>query len=143
MDRYLIMAVAGVAALSAGHAWAQGTPSAEGAEVYFVNLEDGAELKNPVTILFGLKGMGVAPAGYEIENTGHHHLIINESLEGEELEQPIPADDNFVHFGGGQTETTLDLPPGEHVLQLILGDWSHFPHDPPVMSERITVTVAE
>ncbi|MEM7178584.1 MAG: DUF4399 domain-containing protein [Pseudomonadota bacterium] len=117
------------------------TPAPEGAEVYFIDLEDGATLTNPVTLRFGLKGMGVAPAGTEKEKTGHHHLIINETIEGDELNEPIPADDNHRHFGGGQTEVTLDLPPGTHTLQLVLGDWSHIPHNPPVMSDRVTVTV--
>ena len=123
-------------AVSAGE-----TPSPEGAELYFINLKDGDTVSNPVTIQFGLKGMGVAPAGTEKENTGHHHLLINEALEGEELNEPIPADEQHIHFGGGQTETTLDLPTGTHTLQLVLGDWTHIPHNPPVMSDRITITV--
>ena len=117
------------------------TPAPEGAEVYFIGIKDGDTVSGPVTIRFGLKGMGVAPAGTEAEKTGHHHLIINETIEGEELNEPIPADDNHRHFGGGQTEVTVDLPAGTHTLQLVLGDWSHIPHNPPVMSERITVTV--
>ncbi len=117
------------------------TPAPEGAKVYFINLKDGDTVKSPVTIEFGLKGMGVAPAGVEKEKTGHHHLIIDEAIEGEELNEAIPADDNHKHFGGGQTETTLELSPGKHTLQLVLGDWSHIPHNPPVMSERITITV--
>ena len=117
------------------------TPAPEGAEVYFINVKDGDTLTNPVVIKFGLKGMGVAPAGTDKEKTGHHHLIINETIEGEELNEPIPADDNHKHFGGGQTEVSLDLPAGTHTLQLVLGDWSHIPHNPPVMSEIITVTV--
>lgn len=122
-------------------AFAGDTPAPEGAEVYFIGIEDGATVSSPVNIRFGLKGMGVAPAGTDKEKTGHHHLIINEAIEGEELNEPIPADDNHVHFGGGQTEVTLDLPAGTHTLQLVLGDWSHIPHNPPVMSKRITVTV--
>ena len=117
------------------------TPSPEGAKVYFIGLEDGASVPSPVTVRFGLSGMGVAPAGIQQENTGHHHLIINEAIEGDELNAPIPADDNHIHFGGGQTEVTLDLAPGTYVMQLVLGDWIHIPHNPPVMSERITVTV--
>ncbi|MEL6288137.1 MAG: DUF4399 domain-containing protein [Pseudomonadota bacterium] len=128
-------------ALATAPAIAGDTPAPEGASVYFVGLEDGATLKNPVTIRFGLKGMGVAPAGVEKEKTGHHHLIINEKIEGEELNDPIPADDQHRHFGGGQTEVTLDLPAGKHTLQLVLGDQNHIPHNPPVMSERISVTV--
>ena len=130
-----------LAAFVAGTAMAGETPAPEGAAVYFIGIEDGATVSNPVTIRFGLSGMGVAPAGIEKEKTGHHHLIINEKIEGEELDEPIPADDQHVHFGGGQTEVTLDLPAGKHVLQLVLGDQNHIPHNPPVMSERINVTV--
>ncbi len=138
----------GVAALFlAGAAFAQGEPSAEGAEVYFVNLKDGDTVTGPVRVVFGLKGMGVAPAGTEKENTGHHHLLINRPPLGEgeegadELLYGLPADDNHVHFGGGQTETSLDLPAGTHTLQLVLGDLNHVPHASPVTSEVITITV--
>ncbi len=117
------------------------TPAPEGAKVYFINLKDGDTVKSPVTIQFGLSGMGVAPAGVEKEKTGHHHLIINEKIEGDELNEPIPADDNHKHFGGGQTEVSVELPKGTHTLQLVLGDWSHIPHNPPVMSDRISITV--
>ena len=128
-------------ALMSMPALAGGTPSPEGAKVYFIGLEDGASISSPVTIRFGLSGMGVAPAGIQQDNTGHHHLIINEAIEGDELNQPIPADDNHIHFGGGQTEVTLELAAGTYTMQLVLGDWVHIPHDAPVMSERITVTV--
>lgn len=118
------------------------TPAPDGAKLYFINLKDGDTVKSPVLIRFGLAGMGVAPAGVDDkENTGHHHLIIDEAIEGEELDEPIPSDDHHKHFGGGQTETTIELAPGEHTLQLVLGDWTHIPHNPPVMSEKITVTV--
>ncbi|MEL6774079.1 MAG: DUF4399 domain-containing protein [Pseudomonadota bacterium] len=139
------IAVSAITALAlsfaAPGALAEGTPSPEGAEVYFVNLSDGDTVTSPVTIIFGMRNMGIAPAGVEKEKTGHHHLIINEAIEGEELEYSIPADDQHVHFGGGQTEATLDLPAGTHVLQLVAADHNHVPHDPPVMSERITITV--
>jgi hypothetical protein len=94
-------------------------------------------------VRFGLSGMGVAPAGVEDKaNTGHHHLIIDAPApSGEALNEPIPADDHHKHFGGGQTETSVELAPGSHTLQLVLGDWSHIPHNPPVMSEKITITV--
>ena len=138
MRKFLIASL--VAALPA-LALADGTPAPKGAEVYFIGIEDGATVSGPVTIRFGLKGMGVAPAGTEKEKTGHHHLIINETIEGDELHEPIPSDDNHRHFGGGQTEVTLDLPKGTHTLQLVLGDWSHIPHDPPVMSKQIKITV--
>ncbi len=130
-----------------GAALAQDTPAPEGAAVYFVNLEDSASVSGPVTVIFGLEGMGVAPAGTEREMTGHHHVFLNrpplgEGEEGaEELLYGIPADDNHIHFGGGQTQVTLDLEPGEHTLQLVLGDLNHVPHVPPVASEQITITV--
>ena len=117
------------------------TPAPPGAKVYFINLKDGDKVTSPVLIQFGLSGMGIAPAGTEKEKTGHHHLIINEKIEGDELNEPIPADDKHKHFGGGQTEIKVELPKGTHTLQLVLGDWSHIPHNPPVMSERISVTV--
>ena len=115
------------------------TPAPESAKVYFIEPADGATVSSPVKVVFGLSGMGVAPAGTEKEHTGHHHLLINTDLPN--LDEPIPADDNHVHFGGGQTETMVDLPAGTHTLQLLLGDWSHVPHNPPVASEKITVTV--
>ncbi|GMG80892.1 DUF4399 domain-containing protein [Paralimibaculum aggregatum] len=137
-----VLAAAALAVpFASGPAAAGETPAPEGASLYFIGLADGDTVQNPVTIRFGLSGMGVAPAGTEKEHTGHHHLIIDEAIEGEELDEPIPSDENHRHFGGGQTEVTLELPPGSHTLQLVLGDWSHIPHDPPVMSERITVTV--
>jgi hypothetical protein len=117
------------------------TPSPEGARVYFINLKDGAEVDSPFLVQFGLSGMGVAPAGVEKPNTGHHHLLIDATLTPEQLKEPIPADDNHRHFGGGQTEAMVTLPKGQHTLQLLLGDWTHIPHVPPVMSETITITV--
>lgn len=138
-----LIAALGVAGLMAtgGAALAGETPAPADAKVYFINLNDGDTVKSPVFIQFGLSGMGIAPAGTEKENTGHHHLIINEAIEGEELEEGIPADEQHVHFGKGQTEATLDLPAGTHTMQLVLGDWSHVPHANPVMSEKITVTI--
>ena len=117
------------------------TPSPEGARVYFINLKDGAEVDSPFLVQFGLSGMGVAPAGVEKPNTGHHHLLIDATLTPEQLKEPIPADNNHKHFGGGQTEAMVTLPKGQHTLQLVLGDWTHIPHVPPVMSEPITITV--
>jgi uncharacterized protein DUF4399 len=128
------------AAASLAPAGAQ-TPSPEGAKVYFINLKDGAEVDSPFLVQFGLSGMGVAPAGVEKPNTGHHHLLIDATLTPEQLKEPIPADDNHKHFGGGQTEAMVTLPKGQHTLQLVLGDWTHIPHAPPVMSETITITV--
>ena len=119
------------------------TPSAPGAEVYFVGLKDGAKLANPVTLHCGLKGLGVAPAGIKFDNTGHHHLYIDTHLPAD-MNQAVPAIENKVmHFGKGQTEVTLTLPPGKHTLQLMLADSLHMPHNPPVVSKKITVTVAK
>ncbi len=147
MRRKLFSGIATLALAMSGPVFAQGLPSAEGAQVYFVSLEDGATVSSPVTVVFGLSGMGVAPAGTEKENTGHHHLLIDRPPLGEgedgadELLYGLPADDNHVHFGGGQTEVSLDLEPGTHTLQLVLGDMNHVPHTKPVMSEVITITV--
>jgi hypothetical protein len=118
---------------------AEPTPAPDGAKVYVIAPADGAVVSSPVTVQFGLAGMGVAPAGTHAPNTGHHHLIIDSGLPP--LDQPVPKDDRHIHFGGGQTEVTLDLPPGEHTLQLLMGDHLHVPHNPPVVSERITITV--
>jgi hypothetical protein len=123
------------------------TPAPEGARLYFENVEDGATVASPLTIQFGLEGMAVAPAGDETPNSGHHHLLVDRPPLGEgedgaeELVNGIPADENHVHFGKGQTEVTLELAPGPHTLQLVLGDMNHVPHAPPVVSDVITVTV--
>ncbi|UUV05773.1 DUF4399 domain-containing protein [Ruegeria sp. YS9] len=134
--------------LSVGIAHAGGeTPSNPDAKVYFVNLSDGDTVQSPVTVVFGLSGMGIAPAGTEKENTGHHHLLLDRPPLGEgedgadELANGLPADEHHMHFGGGQTEVTLDLSPGQHTLQLVLGDAGHVPHSPPIVSEVITITV--
>jgi hypothetical protein len=116
-------------------------PSPEGALLYIITPADGAEVESPVTVAFGLKGAGVAPAGIDLPNTGHHHVLIDTELANYDL--PIPADANHVHFGLGQTETSLELEPGEHTLQLVLGDNLHIPLDPPLVSEQITITVVE
>lgn len=108
-------------------------------QVYIVSPEDGAKLKSPVTVVFGLDGYGVAPAGVERDSTGHHHLIVDAPLP--DLTKPIPADNNYLHFGGGQTQTSLNLPPGTHTLQLLLGDHLHIPHIPPIYSDVVTITV--
>lgn len=147
MKRKLFSMIATVGLAVSGPVLGQGLPSAEDASVYFVNLEDGATVSGPVKVVFGLSGMGVAPAGTEKENTGHHHLLINRPPLGEgedgadELLYGLPADDNHMHFGAGQTEVSLDLAPGAHTLQLVLGDMNHVPHLKPIMSEIITITV--
>jgi Domain of unknown function (DUF4399) len=117
------------------------TPAPVDAKVYFIDLKDGDTVTSPVTIRFGLSGMGVAPAGTQAPNSGHHHLIIDDKIEGEALNAAIPMDEKHLHFGKGQTEAVVTLPKGQHTLQLVVGDWTHIPHNPPVMSERITVNV--
>ena len=137
--KYALAAILAVAVATVAVAQVKRTPSPKGAEVYFIAPADGATLTSPVTVKFGLKGMGVAPAGIAFEGTGHHHLIIDADLPP--LDAPIPADANHVHFGKGQTETTIELEPGKHTLQLLLGDQTHTPHDPAVASKKITITV--
>ena len=110
-------------------------------KVYFINLQDGDVLKSPFLVQFGLTGKGIAPAGVDIQNTGHHHLLIN--VDEIDYSSPIPSTSQHLHFGLGQTETNLDLPSGKHKLQLILGDKHHVPHQPPLVSEIIEVTVME
>jgi Domain of unknown function (DUF4399) len=117
------------------------TPSPAGAAVYFIGLKDGDTIPTKSTIHFGLKGMGVAPAGSDRANSGHHHLIIDAPTPA--LNAEIPNDFQHLHFGAGQTETEVTLTPGEHTLQLVFGDKNHIPHSPPVMSERIKVKVAD
>lgn len=115
-------------------------PSPAGAEVYIVSPKDGAKVKGAVTVVFGLKGMGVAPAGIKFDNSGHHHLLIDSDAPAD-LSQPLPATEKSIHFGKGQTETTLTLAPGKHTLQLVFGDSLHVPHEPAVISKKITITV--
>lgn len=109
--------------------------------VYIVNLRDGDEVTSPFRVVFGLYGMGVAPAGIEKENTGHHHLLIDTTMTAEEMTFAIPNDDKHRHYGAGQTEAEITLPPGRHTLQLMLGDKGHVPLVPPLMSQPITITV--
>jgi hypothetical protein len=109
------------------------------AEVYIVSPADGETVSSPVRVVFGLRNMGVAPAGIKYADSGHHHLLIDTGLP--DLDRPIPSDENHRHFGKGQTETLLELGPGEHTLQLLLGDALHIPHRPPVVSERISIIV--
>jgi hypothetical protein len=128
-------------ALSATSAWAQErTPSPAGAEVYIISPKDGATVKSPVTVQFGLKGMGIAPAGMKFENAGHHHLVIDSEPPADQ-NMPLPTTEKLLHFGKGQTEASVTLPPGKHTLQLVLGDQNHTPHNPPVVSRKITITV--
>jgi hypothetical protein len=132
--------IACAAALALATAAVSREPSPAGAEVYIVSPKNGAKVKSPVTVVFGLKGMGIAPAGIKFDNTGHHHLLIDSELPAD-LSQPLAANEKSVHFGKGQTETSVTLPPGKHTLQLVLGDMLHIPHDPAVYSKQITITV--
>ncbi|MGI9520474.1 MAG: DUF4399 domain-containing protein [Hyphomicrobiaceae bacterium] len=134
-------------AIVATVAMAGETSSPAGAKVYFQNLKDGDSVSSPVKVVFGLSGMGVAPAGVEKSKTGHHHVLIDRPPLGQgpdgkdEFKANLPADENHKHFGGGQTEASLELAPGKHTLQLVLGDQNHIPHSPPVVSDVITITV--
>lgn len=143
MKRLLLaLALSGVAGIAMA-ADAPGLPSPAapvGAEVYIISPSDGATVGQHVTVRFGLKGMGVAPAGVSKDRTGHHHLLVDvKQLPA--AGQPIPNDAQHIHFGGGQTETTITLEPGTHTLQLELGDVHHIPFDPPLVSKKITIQV--
>ena len=120
------------------------TPAPAGAAAYIQSPVEGAQVSSPVTVRFGLRGIGVAPAGVQRPDTGHHHLLIDVgAAEMPSFELPLPATDQVVHFGLGQTETEIELVPGRHTLQLVLGDHLHTPHSPPVTSESITIIVTE
>lgn len=118
------------------------TPSPAGAEVYIISPKDGAKVKGPVTVLFGLKGMGIAPAGVKFDNTGHHHLLVDMDVPAD-LSVPMPATDTLLHYGKGQTQATLTLKPGKHTLQLVFADLNHIALNPPLVSKKITITVVE
>ncbi len=126
--------------LAAPVALAGDTPAPADAYLYIGWPNDGEVIDSErFKVWFGLRHMGVAPAGVDKPNTGHHHLLIDS--DPPPADEPIPNDRNHVHFGGGQTETMIELPPGSHTLQLVMGDKDHVPHNPPVMSRKITVTV--
>ncbi len=113
-----------------------------GAKVFFIEPKNGAEITGPVKVVMGVEGIEIAPAGTQTPHTGHHHILIDvDPPKGEKALEPLPADDNHKHFGKGQTETALTLTPGPHTLQLMVGDGNHIPHDPPLVSEKITITV--
>lgn len=119
------------------------TAAPAGAEVYIISPSDGAKIENPVVVRFGLKGMGVAPAGIQMENTGHHHLFVDTELPTD-MTKPIGMVDNkIIHFGKGQTETSLTLTPGKHTLQLLVGDYLHVPNATPIASKKVTITVTK
>ena len=111
----------------------------DSASVYFITPSDGDTVANPVSVEFGISAMTVVKAGVDEPHSGHHHLLIDTGLPA--LGLPIPADDNHVHFGDGSTSTEITLTPGQHTLRLLLGDHRHIPHDPPVASAPITITV--
>ena len=131
------------AVAKAGNAAAEklGLPTAAPADakVYIISPKNGETVSGPVKVLFGLSGAGIAPAGTQIEGTGHHHLLIDEPTV--DLTLALPASDTVKHFGKGQTETSLDLKPGKHTLQLLFADWKHQPFNPSIASEKITITV--
>ena len=114
------------------------TPGSSSASVYFITPLDQESVSKKITIRFGLENFGVAPAGVQIDQTGHHHLIVDADLPP--FDQPIPANNNYVHFGKGQTEVEIDLSKGTHTLQLLLGDFRHIPHNPPIYSKKIQIT---
>ena len=136
----LILAM-GIALISAPALAQERTPPAANAEVYIIAPQNGATVHGPVTVRFGLKGMGIAPAGVKFDNTGHHHLLVDTDSSELKLDAPLPATDKVVHFGKGQTETTLTLPPGKHTLELVLADYLHMSFNPPLQSKKITITV--
>ena len=116
--------------------------SPPGAKAYIISPKNGEVVGKSFTVRFGLVNMGVAPAGVKLPNTGHHHLLID--LEGlPDMGKPLAFSENIRHFGGGQTETEITLAPGKHTLRLLLGNYLHIPHKPPVFSEKITVTVKD
>jgi hypothetical protein len=142
MKKLLFVSTLAAVLVAGGFVAAQAarTKAPAGASVYIISPKDGATVSSPFVVQFGLKGMGIAPAGVEHANTGHHHLLIDVT-EMPDMTKPLPATDHIKHFGGGQTETELTLPPGRHTLQLVLGDATHTPFDPPIVSPKITITV--
>jgi Domain of unknown function (DUF4399) len=139
-----MFAIAAALALAGAGLTAQAqdrTPSPAGAKVYIISPKDGEKVTSPVTVKFGVKGMAVVPAGTKQDNSGHHHLLIDTDVPSD-LSLPLPSvPDKVVHFGKGQTETTVTLPPGKHTLQLVFADANHIPHNPAVISKKITITV--
>lgn len=135
---HILTAMAAMTAITAIAALPR-TEAPDGVAVYIISPSDGEVVDGKVTVLFGLSGMGIAPAGTQVDKTGHHHLIVDAPLPA--LDQPIPSDEHYRHFGGGQTEVTIELEPGEHTLQLLLGDWIHVPHEPAIYSDVITIEV--
>jgi Domain of unknown function (DUF4399) len=138
--RPLILAL-GITLMATFAAAQERTAPAANTEVYFITPRNGATLHGPVTVRFGLKGMGIAPAGVKFDNTGHHHLLVDTDFGDLKLDAPLPATDKILHFGKGQTETTLTLTKGVHTLQIVFADYLHLSFDPPLHSKKITITV--
>jgi hypothetical protein len=136
----LVRGLALVCLASVASAQVPKTKSVEGTTVYIIAPKDGETVGPTFTVRFGLKGMGVAPAGVQFANTGHHHLVID-MAQPPDLNAALPVTDNIRHFGAGQTEAEIKLPPGKHTLQLVFADYLHIPHDKPVVSDKITITV--
>jgi len=135
-----VLALAAVSALGvAAAADLPRSPAPKDVELYIISPVDGETVSNPVTVRFGLRGMGIAPAGVAMQHTGHHHLLVDSAPPP--FDMPVPADAKHLHFGKGQTEAQVTLAPGKHTLQLLLADHLHIPHDPPVLSKAITITV--
>ena len=143
MKRHVgFIAALGLSILMGNTATAETAHWPEGAKVFFVEPKNGAEISGPVKVVMGVQGIEIAPAGTDKPNTGHHHILIDtDAPTGEKALAPLPTDDNIKHFGKGQTETTLTLAPGKHTLQLVVGDGTHIPYNPALVSEKITVTV--
>jgi hypothetical protein len=135
---FLALGMTLIAALSVAQERIAPAPNTE---VYFIAPRNGATVHGPVTVRFGLKGMGIAPAGVKFDNTGHHHLLIDTEFNTLKLDEPLPAADRILHFGKGQTETTLTLSPGKHTLEIVFADYLHKSFDPPLHSKKITITV--
>jgi hypothetical protein len=136
----IVLALGACLLAAAALAQERSAPAAN-AEVYFIAPLNGATVTSPVSVKFGLKGMGIAPAGVKFDNTGHHHLLIDTDFSELKLDAPIPLTDKILHFGKGQTETTITLAPGKHTLELVFADYLHMNFDPPLHSKKITITV--
>ena len=132
----ILIAISGGAAPASA---AERQPAPKDAYAYIGWPNDGEVVTGRFRVWLGLRNFGVAPSGVNRSNTGHHHLIIDRDLPP--LDEPIPNDKNHLHFGGGQTEARIELPPGTHTLQMLIGDADHVPHDPPVTSPKITITI--
>ena len=142
MKKLMLLFVAAGLLVAFAMAQLERTPAPEGASVYLISPQEGETVTAPVLVRFGLTGMGVAPAGVEFPNTGHHHLLINLTVDDVDLDEPLPFTDQHVHLGGGQTEIELELlEPGTYTLQALLADWRHIAFDPVIASEVVTITV--